>query len=208
MSQKEDILRVLEDAEGPLKQKEIADRMGVTRQGIWENLVENLYKKEEKVEKIGENPRKWVIAGDVNTATIGKMSESSNSTENKNTQNISLERDVQKYLYKNLDKMKEGLTTNSDRTGKEIPVDSGRIDILAEDLEGEPVIIEIKTGEAKRNVLGQIKAYMADILSNNNENVTGVIVAEDFSTKLTKAITLENNIELYTYKVKFDFNVY
>lgn len=210
MGQKERILRVLVDAEMPLKTGEIADRMGQSDSSIWRNLTKNLWEKEGKVELVQENPRKWVKVDDVNIDSNNDPPNLAGSTPDQKSNNysLSLERDVQKYLAKNLSQLQDELTTKSDRTGKEVTVDSGRIDILAENSEDEPVVIEIKTGEAKHDALGQIQAYMSEVMKENSGNVTGIIVAEDFSTKLTSAVTIARNVELYTYEIEFDFEIY
>jgi biotin operon repressor len=214
MGQKERILRTLWEAEMPIKQQEIADRMGVTRMAIWQNLTKDLYE-EGIVDFIEQNPRRWKIAVDVDTIEEllqrpdnSGYNRKPQNTDSGDSQGLSLERDVQKHLTSELSQLEQGLTIESDRTGTEVPVDSGRIDILAEDSNGEPVIIEIKTGEAKRDVLGQTKAYMADIIERSSEDATGIIVAEDFSKKLTKAVSIERSVELYTYRIKFDFETY
>jgi RecB family endonuclease NucS len=213
MGQKEEILRTLWEAEMPIKQGEIADRMGRDSSAIWRNLTKKLYQ-EGIVDYIEQNPRRWKIAVDVDTVEeLLQLNDYEYDRKNQNkdsvdSQSLSLEKDVQKHLISELSQLKQGLTIESDRTGTEVPVDSGRIDILAEDSNGEPVIIEIKTGKAKKGVLAQTKAYMADIMSRSSEDVTGIIVAEEFSKKLTKAVSIERSVELYTYKIKFDFETY
>ena len=161
-----------------------------------------------KTKKVDQRPRKWVLADGINVNEKTDVI-SGEPKEPQKTQ-LSLESDVQGYLSERLHDIEQGLSIQSDRTGLEVQVDSGRVDILAEDSDGNLVVIEIKAGEAQRAVLGQIKAYMADVIDELSEtgDVRGIIVSEDFSQKLTRAITLENNIELYTYEVEFSFNKY
>jgi RecB family endonuclease NucS len=191
-----------------LKDSEIADRMdGVSGSNAIYHALMNLHDSDQ-IKKVGKRPRKWVLADstDVNENNVALNKESKKPQETQ----LSLESDVQAYLSERLDDIEQGLSIQSDRTGLEIQVDSGRVDILAEDYNGNLVVIEIKTGEAQRAVLGQIKAYMADIIEELSEtgNVRGIIISEDFSQKLTRAITLEKNIELYTYEVEFSFSEY
>lgn len=206
MSQAERILRVLRNSDQPLKDSEIADKMDVTgANSIYHRLMD--LHDNGKIEKIGQRPRKWVIADGVDVKNVDVPSGRSNNT--KKSQ-LSLEKDVQRYLSGCLDDLESGLNIQSERAGLEVQVDSGRIDILAENSEGGLVVIEIKTGEAQRAVLGQIKAYMADIMAGTSETdtVKGIIIAEDFSQKLTRAITLEQNIDLFTYEIEFSFEEY
>jgi RecB family endonuclease NucS len=208
MSQAERILRVLRNADRPLKDTEIADRMdGVGGSNAIYHRLMDLHESG-KIKKVDQRPRKWALTDGTNIdQSIDTMSDE--QKEPQKTQ-LSLERDVQEYLSERLDDIEQGLSVQSDRTGLEVQVDSGRVDILAEDTDGDLVVIEIKAGEAKRAVLGQIKAYMADVIDELSEtgDVRGIIVSEDFSQQLTRAMTLENNIELYTYRVEFSFDEY
>lgn len=209
--QQKQILRVLKEADEPVSQQLVADRLGVDRSAVWKNLKKKLHEEKKIVETIGSDPRKYEIKEDiklppdVGTVEIKHGSGSGTPTPEKT---VSLEGDVQNYLYENLDQLHKGMTAESDNTGKEYQVDSGFIDILAEGSEGQPVVIEIKIGKAKRDALGQIQAYMADIMSEYSDNVMGVIVANDFSQKLTRAVSINPNVELYNYVHQFKFEKY
>jgi RecB family endonuclease NucS len=69
---------------------------------------------------------------------------------------ISLERDIEDHLINNLNAVEPGLKFIE----RQHHTDVGRIDILAEDRGGNRVIIEVKVGEAKDSVVGQIARYM------------------------------------------------
>jgi RecB family endonuclease NucS len=208
--QQKEILSVVKQAEMPISQGKIADEMGVSGSAVWGN-VKKLHERKGILEARGSNPRKYLIDGDIDideNTGIDDFEVGPESIQPKPDTNISLEDDIRSYLVKNLNNLKEGMTAESDTTGEEYQVDSGFIDILAEDSEGEPVVIEIKAGKAKRDALGQIKAYMADRMAGSSDSVTGIIVAEGFSQQLTKAVTIEPLVELYTFRVKFDFEKY
>src|ERR1035438_1060136 len=74
-----------------------------------------------------------------------------------------LERDLQLALRRNIEQLELGLKVIDGN--KEKIVDSGRIDITAEDSSGTTVIIELKAGAADREAVAQILAYMGDLMS-------------------------------------------
>jgi RecB family endonuclease NucS len=78
--------------------------------------------------------------------------------------------------------------------GKEKCIDGLRFDIVAKDLEGRAVIIELKAGEEKKDSVYQLLSYIgAEMESGDTRLVRGIIVAEsfDYQTKLA-ARAVEN----------------
>jgi endonuclease len=121
---------------------------------------------------------------------------------------LSLERDLQEYLSRDIGRLESGLRlfTDEDLTGREVAVEAGKIDILAKDKKDGLVVIEPKANKANHGAIGQILSYMASIKSEFRvDSVRGIIVAEDFDNKLKLAVTQVNNVRLVKYKVKFDF---
>lgn len=121
---------------------------------------------------------------------------------------FSFEKDLQEYLSRELQKLESGLTlfTEEGLTGREISIDSGRIDILAKDAKNDLVIIELKVNQAPHSSLTQILSYMASIKKQFiGKNVRGIIIAENFDTRLKLAVTQVPSVTLMQYKVKFDF---
>lgn len=120
---------------------------------------------------------------------------------------ISLEGDLESFIVKDLTSVEDGLSPYQGDRGEQFSVDSGRIDILAVDKEGSFVVIELKAGTATDSVLAQVLAYMADIKSTlaDQKRVRGIIIAYDFSNRLTSAVSLLENVAIMKYKVKFDF---
>lgn len=74
---------------------------------------------------------------------------------------FSLERDLQRTLRGNIEQLEPGLKVTDG--GTERTIDAGRIDITAEDGDGNLVVIELKAGTAGRGSLEQIQSYMGSI---------------------------------------------
>lgn len=115
---------------------------------------------------------------------------------------FSIERDLQNALRKHIDQLEHGLKITDG--GKEKIVESGRIDITAEDKKGNTVVIELKAGEADHKAVGQVLAYMGD-LSSDKEVTRGILVAGEFSQKAIAAAHVINNLQLKKYGFNFTF---
>lgn len=120
---------------------------------------------------------------------------------------ISLERDLENFLLTKLNVLEEGLRLYEGETGRQFQVQSGRIDILAQDRDNNFVVLELKAGTATEAVLAQILAYMADVTKEVSigKAVRGIIVAYDFAERLVAASSLLPAIKLMKYKVNFEF---
>ena len=119
---------------------------------------------------------------------------------------ISLEKDLEAFIFQNIDSVEDGLTSYRGESGRQYTVESGRIDILATDNEDNFVVIELKADMGGDAVLTQTLAYMVDIEKiAEQRKVRGIIIARDFSSKLVSAVSRVQDIELMKYKVKFDF---
>ena len=97
-----------------------------------------------------------------------------------------LERDLQIALRKGIEQLERGLTiADGDR---EQTVPSGRIDITARDQSGAMVVIELKAGPADRDAIGQILAYMGDLMEVEGQaSVRGILVAREFKPRAIAA---------------------
>ena len=109
------------------------------------------------------------------------------------------EKFIEEALIQNLEIIEEGLRFV--RRQIIIP-DIGRIDILAHDKHGIPVVIEVKSGIADDTSLTQLLAYMSKIEEKEGKRPRGVIVAEEFTKKLQQAAKLLNNIKLIKIETK------
>jgi hypothetical protein len=114
-----------------------------------------------------------------------------------------LERDLQIALRKAIEQLERGLTiADGDR---EQTVASGRIDITARDQSGAMVVIELKAGPADRDAIGQILAYMGDLMEGPASSVRGILVAREFKPRAIAAARAAPNIRLVRYGIRFSF---
>jgi hypothetical protein len=95
-----------------------------------------------------------------NVETLNEIETSTETT-------FGLERDLESALRRNIGDLEGGLSIIDD--GKQRRVGSGFIDITARDRNGATVVIELKAGTADRDAIGQILAYMGDVLRPRNQ---------------------------------------
>ncbi len=120
-------------------------------------------------------------------------------------QRIGLERDLQSSLRRSIAHLHEGLAIIDN--GLERVVQSGRIDITARDSNGAIVAIELKAGTADRAAVGQIAAYMGDLMVEEPDTtVLGILVAADFHPNVLSAARAIPGLSLKRYAVTFDFS--
>ena len=121
---------------------------------------------------------------------------------------FTLEKDLEEFIYRNLDQMEEGLKPHSDKDlSRQYTTEVGRLDILALDKNEDLVVIELKAGRASGDVVGQILGYMAWVRENMAEDkkVRGIVVANSFENRVKYAATEIPNLELKEYVVNFNF---
>ncbi len=114
---------------------------------------------------------------------------------------ITLERDIEDHLVSNLEVIEKGLKL----VGRQIKIDVGRIDILAEDETKARVVIEVKVGEAKDSAVGQIARYLGWFNHEDGKASRGILIAAEFSEGVRYAATTIPNLELLAYKINFSF---
>ena len=70
------------------------------------------------------------------------------------------------------------------------------------------MVVELKAGEADRQVCGQIQAYMGWVKANLAEQrkVRGIIVANDFTERLKYAVNVVPDLVLKRYQIVFKFS--
>lgn len=115
---------------------------------------------------------------------------------------ISLERDVEEHLIKNLDSVERGLCF----VERQVVIDVGRVDILAKDASGRRVIIELKVGEAKDAAVGQIARYLGWYARHDGKAPRGMLIASDFPEPVRYAAEAVRDLVLVRYRVQFAFN--
>ena len=121
-------------------------------------------------------PNEWAPTSDDSDAeAVGDLLETS----------ISLERDLEDHLVQHLDAIESGLTL----IGRQVSIDVGRIDILAEDSKGARVVIEVKVGEAKDAAIGQIARYLGWYNKTESKQTRGILIAAEFPEPVRYAAT-------------------
>jgi SepF-like predicted cell division protein (DUF552 family) len=114
-----------------------------------------------------------------------------------------LERDLQSALRNNIATLEPNLKLIDG--GKERVTEAGRLDITAEDSQGNIVVIELKAGVASPNVIAQVLAYMGAVAETDKKPVRGILVAGDFHKKVIWASRAIPNLELRKYSFQFSF---
>ncbi|MFD2606222.1 endonuclease NucS domain-containing protein [Euzebyella marina] len=91
--------------------------------------------------------------------------------------------------------------------GVEYLIGGKRIDILLEKLNGELLVIELKSGIANYKVFGQISMYIGLLMDKfPDRKIQGMIIAGEMDVTLKNAIRTSDKIELKTYKMKLELN--
>lgn len=114
-----------------------------------------------------------------------------------------LERDLQRALRDNIKQLEPGLKIIDD--GFERTVDAGRIDITAEDDDGQLVVIELKAGTAPPDAIPQLLAYMGTIENPDGKPIRGILVAKEFHPRVVQAAQAVPNLFLKAYSFQFTF---
>ena len=114
-----------------------------------------------------------------------------------------LERDLQQALRDNIHQLDPGLTIVDDDSEQRVP--AGRIDILAEDADGNLVVIELKAGTAGRDSIGQLLSYMGSVDNPQGNQIRGMLVAYDFDERLIMAARAVPHVSLKKYSFHFAF---
>lgn len=117
---------------------------------------------------------------------------------------VGLERDMQTALRGAIEQLEPGLLVTDG--GVERSVASGFIDITATDGSGATVVIELKTGTARRDAIGQVLSYMGDVAAEDpNCPIRGILVAGEFDSKARAAARMAPALSLRRYRVAFQF---
>jgi RecB family endonuclease NucS len=117
-----------------------------------------------------------------------------------------LEKEMQHSVRKQLDRLEAGLVAIDN--GNEYVVSTGRIDILAKDVNGKHVIIELKAGICPSGALEQALGYAQDVLNEVDDasDVRVFIIASEFKPRILAAAKLIPVIQLRKYEFSLSFN--
>jgi len=154
-------------------------------------------------ETIRKNQAKKQAEAGAAIAKVSKVASEILNTEEAQKAKVSLERDLQAALRENIGQIEPGLVIIDGGKEKEVP--SGRTDILAIDAHKRTVVIELKVGQADREVIGQILSYMGDLQAETKEPVRGIVIARDFTSRAIAASKPVPGIELREYEFNFSF---
>lgn len=99
---------------------------------------------------------------------------------------------------------------NGEIIGRQYPVDTGFIDILAKSKDNkELLVVELKRDKCSDVALGQIQRYMGYVLEElieEGQTVKGIIVGKEKDLKLKRALAVTNNIFFFNYDISFRLN--
>ena len=119
-------------------------------------------------------------------------------------QEFPLEADLRDYLAHNLSVLEPGLQLyrEGERTGVEFVIDRGRIDVLALDSRGTPVVIELKLSEGRNRAIGQLLYYMGWVDRHLGKGRSrGIIVAKEIPDELIMAVQRLPEVALFRYRI-------
>ncbi len=121
------------------------------------------------------------------------------------------EKDLQKYLVRNLSIIEKGLKLyQADGIDGEefyVPGTSRRIDILAIDKQDNYVVIELKVSRGYEKVVGQTLFYQSSIKTIFKQNkVRAIIIAREITSELKTATNFLSDFELFEYELSLTLN--
>lgn len=125
---------------------------------------------------------------------------------------FALEKHLEEFLVANWQQTELGkeydiYEEEDERVGQQYETDTGPIDILALSKDKKTLlVIELKRGRASDVVVGQVLRYMGYVqeeLSEENQEVRGLIIALDDDQKIKRALSAVPNIDFYRYQISF-----
>ncbi|WP_182086699.1 endonuclease NucS domain-containing protein [Aureimonas sp. ME7] len=129
----------------------------------------------------------------------------STTTDELDKRRLSLERDMQVALRRNIAALEPSLRIVDD--GVERSVASGFIDITCEDGSNRLVVVELKAGKADGRAIGQILGYMGDLAEEEGSEIRGILVAHDFDKRTIAAARVVPTLALVRYSIEFRFEM-
>jgi restriction system protein len=125
---------------------------------------------------------------------------------------FALEKHLEEFLIQNwkstdIGKKFDIFEEEGEMVGQQYATDTGPIDILAVSKDNKTLlVVELKKGRVSDVVVGQCQRYMGYVkeeLAEENQEVRGIIIGFEDDKKIHRALSVTQNIEMYTYKVNF-----
>ncbi len=114
---------------------------------------------------------------------------------------------VQNWAQTELGKEYDIYEEDGEMVGQQYPTDTGPVDILAISKDKKRLlIVELKKGRASDAVVGQVLRYMGYVqeeLAEEEQAVTGVIIALEDDQRIRRALAIVPSISFYRYQVSF-----
>lgn len=122
---------------------------------------------------------------------------------------FALEGHLRDYLAKNLNCLEKGLELWSiSPPSVEFSISGRRIDILAKDKDGCPVIIELKLNKGYDRVIGQALLYQVLVSEYlRSQKVRIMLVANTVSEELKKACSRQSHVTLFEYSISMQVQI-
>lgn len=117
---------------------------------------------------------------------------------------VNSERAVEEYLLENIDRLDDQIDGENIQQQQFLTEDS-RVDLYCYYKDGsEPVVVEIKKGEAGENAYNQLSRYL-DTEREDEKKVRGLLVAESFSPIVKQKVATDPLVELRQIEIDLRF---
>jgi len=159
----------------------------------------NFYDNKTDAQNIGSATRSWRHLTDqdkeILIAAIRTNKNTSCLKYHRSTEEVSqtLERDIEDHIAYTPSIIGSRLKL----VGRQLPVPSGRIDVLLEDDIGEKIVVEVKLGRIGRDALNQIKRYIREL--RQDHRVSGIIVCEGVLPAYEEELRKQKDVRVMIY---------
>ena len=111
-----------------------------------------------------------------------------------------LEMDLEDFLEKNSKLIGDDIKL----IGRQIPVPTGRIDLLFESKSNELIVVELKLNAIGTDAINQIRRYISDLRNETKKDVSGVIVCKSVMPIFSEKFKNLKNIKILFYGWKLE----
>lgn len=106
-----------------------------------------------------------------------------------------IEKDIEDHVAKHPELLGRGLTLDQ----RQVPIPSGRIDLLLKDRYGNEVVVEVKQHRIGREALHQLHSYIAEVRKNTSAHVTGILLCSGVMPAFERDIRAAKNVRVAVY---------